>query len=95
MKSFNLSVEFNGPPTIQQPHRTCMICFFLPDEVNEADVYDLFHEVLVSVILYAKTTNTKTSAALAVCKAAKAIKDRFGGESFMFAANSSLVIELC
>lgn len=76
------------------PHRTGMVCFSLPDETDEAEVYGLFHEVLVSAIMHAQTTSTKLSAAHAVCMAAKTVKDRFGGESFIIEANSSLIIDL-
>lgn len=94
MKSYNLSVEFNASPTILQPHRTGMICFSLPDAVNEAEVYALFQEALVSAIVYANTSKTKLSAAHAMCMAAKAVKDCFGGESFMIAANATMVVDL-
>lgn len=94
MKSFNLSVEFNGPSTIPQPHRTGMICFSLPDKANEPDVYALFRETLVSAIVYANTSKARMSAAEAMCMAAKTVKDRFGGESFMLAADATIVVDL-
>lgn len=94
MKSYNIAVEFNIPDNPANLPALCMLCFSLPDEVDEAEMYATFHEELVSAIIHAKTSNSKLSVAHAVCMAAKIVKDRFGGESFMIEANSSLVIDL-
>lgn len=95
MKSYNLSIEFTVSPKLPQPPRQCMLCFSLPDEVNEAEVYALFQEELLSVIMYAQGSKVPMPASIAVCKAAKAVKGHFGGESFMLEASASMVIELC